>query len=330
MDKALQKINDLLQTLDDSINESKTNKNEEKIPDAVLTIQSTVVFGICGNKSALFPLQLFGYNACPLNTVQFSNHTGYPKWRGKTTTGNELLELINGLEDNNLYDFEYVITGYMGSTSCINELSNILIKLKNNLLKNNNKSLFYVCDPAMGDNGKLYSEHFKPFLEIYKKNIIQHCTLFLPNSTEASLILDMEYITNPTNAFIACMKLHKLGIKYVVITSIEDPNNKNIIHVIYSDISWNNKKYGYLKIPKIDGYWVGTGDLCTSLIFIWFNKTKNLKIAVENTMTTMQLIIKRTKQLKSKELIINGKQAMNDILNPSNIIKSQFVNIIDL
>lgn len=29
-----------------------------------------------GNKSAVFPLQLLGYDVDPINSVQFSNHTG--------------------------------------------------------------------------------------------------------------------------------------------------------------------------------------------------------------------------------------------------------------
>jgi len=42
----------------------------------VLSIQSHVVSGYVGNKSATFPLQLLGFDVDPLNTVHFSNHTG--------------------------------------------------------------------------------------------------------------------------------------------------------------------------------------------------------------------------------------------------------------
>jgi len=327
MTKVLSYIDTLIKSLDSSLNSSdikNSDTNDETLPVSVLTIQSTVVYGICGNKSAMFPLQLFGYNACPINTVQFSNHTGYPKWRGTTTNGNEFLELINGLQDNKLYNFEYVISGYMGSVSCIKELKKTLdILIKN--LKSNNKQLFYVCDPAMGDNGKLYSEHFKPFLEIYKNDVIKYSTLFLPNATEASLILDIPLITNPVNAFNACKKFHNMGIKYVVITSIDDPNDKDTIHVVFSDINWKSNKYGYMKINKIHGYWVGTGDLTSALIFIWFNKTNDLSIAVQNTMNTMQSIILRTKKLNSKELILVGKQTMQDMLKPNIVFKPELI-----
>ena len=48
----------------------------------VLSIQSHVVSGYVGNKAAVFPLQLLGFDVDFINSVQFSNHTGYPnKWK---------------------------------------------------------------------------------------------------------------------------------------------------------------------------------------------------------------------------------------------------------
>ena len=48
----------------------------------VLTVQSHVVYGYVGNKAAVFPLQLLGFEVDAINSVQFSNHTGYPTLRG--------------------------------------------------------------------------------------------------------------------------------------------------------------------------------------------------------------------------------------------------------
>uniref|UniRef100_A0A3B5B5T2 pyridoxal kinase n=1 Tax=Stegastes partitus TaxID=144197 RepID=A0A3B5B5T2_9TELE len=42
----------------------------------VLSIQSHVVRGYVGNKSASFPLQVLGFEVDSINSVQFSNHTG--------------------------------------------------------------------------------------------------------------------------------------------------------------------------------------------------------------------------------------------------------------
>ena len=48
----------------------------------VLSVQSWVACGNVGNCAALFPLQRLGVETWSLNTVAFSNHTGYGKWRG--------------------------------------------------------------------------------------------------------------------------------------------------------------------------------------------------------------------------------------------------------
>lgn len=42
----------------------------------VLSIQSHTVHGYVGNKAAVFPLQILGFDVDPINSVQFSNHTG--------------------------------------------------------------------------------------------------------------------------------------------------------------------------------------------------------------------------------------------------------------
>ncbi|KAE8718732.1 putative pyridoxal kinase [Hibiscus syriacus] len=86
----------------------------------VLSIQSHTVQGYVGNKSAVFPLQLLGYDVDPINSVQFSNHTGkpfilllkrYPTFKGQVLNGRELLDLIEGLEANNLLYYTHLLTG---------------------------------------------------------------------------------------------------------------------------------------------------------------------------------------------------------------------------
>jgi pyridoxine kinase len=48
----------------------------------VLNIASHVVHGHVGNCSTTFPLQLHGFTVNSINSVQFSNHTGYKSFKG--------------------------------------------------------------------------------------------------------------------------------------------------------------------------------------------------------------------------------------------------------
>ena len=64
----------------------------------VLSIQSHVVSGYVGNKSATFPLQLLEFDVDVINSVHFSNHTGYPDgFEGDVLQGEELRNILKGL-----------------------------------------------------------------------------------------------------------------------------------------------------------------------------------------------------------------------------------------
>eukprot|EP01035_Chromulina_nebulosa_P015777 gene15777-20904_t len=81
----------------------------------VLSVQSHVVSGYVGNRAAIFPLQLLGIDVDAINSLQFSNHTGYPTVKGQSLTETDLREICEGLEANQLLDYDYLLSGYIGS-----------------------------------------------------------------------------------------------------------------------------------------------------------------------------------------------------------------------
>ncbi|KAG8037840.1 hypothetical protein G9C98_006051 [Cotesia typhae] len=99
-------------------------KNQEL---RVLSIQSHVVSGYVGNKSATFPLQLLGFEVDAINSVQLSNHTGY-----KVTKG----DILN---DHNLngkmikLDIPKIPLSYVGSGDLFAALFLAHSTLQNNL-----------------------------------------------------------------------------------------------------------------------------------------------------------------------------------------------------
>eukprot|EP00850_Spirogloea_muscicola_P012385 SM000079S22503 [mRNA] locus=s79:550062:551716:- [translate_table: standard] len=160
------------------------------LPEAgrVLSIQSHTVQGYVGNKAAVFPLQLLGFDVDPINSVQFSNHTGYPTWRGDVLNGEQLWSLIEGLEANNLLYYTHLLTGYIGSLSFLETVLRVLQKLRQI-----NPDLTYVCDPVMGDNGKLY---IRPELvPIYREKVAPLASLLTPNQFEAEQLTGLRYFS---------------------------------------------------------------------------------------------------------------------------------------
>ena len=63
----------------------------------ILSIQSWVTYGHVGNASAVFPLQRLGAEVWAINTVQFSNHTGYGDWTGQVCSGEDVRALVDGI-----------------------------------------------------------------------------------------------------------------------------------------------------------------------------------------------------------------------------------------
>jgi pyridoxine kinase len=53
-----------------------------------------VAYGHVGNSAAVFPLQRIGFEVWPVNTVHFSNHTGYGQWRGSVLHAEDVADII--------------------------------------------------------------------------------------------------------------------------------------------------------------------------------------------------------------------------------------------
>ena len=87
-----------------------------------------------------------------VNSVQFCCHTGYRVAQGQILGASELETLFQGLKLNGLHtDYSYVLTGYVSSLSFLNCLHDMILELKSV-----NTEMVYVCDPVLGDNGKMY------------------------------------------------------------------------------------------------------------------------------------------------------------------------------
>ena len=86
----------------------------------ILSIQSHVASGYVGNRSAVFPLQRLGCEVNFINTVQFSNHTGYGKWTGEIFSAQHIQDVINGLWENGQIErLDAILSGYSRAISTI-------------------------------------------------------------------------------------------------------------------------------------------------------------------------------------------------------------------
>lgn len=71
-----------------------------------------------------------GFEVDAINSVQFSNHTGYKVTKGQILSDKDLLDLMEGLQANGLDFYTHLLTGYIGSASFANQISNVIKHLK--------------------------------------------------------------------------------------------------------------------------------------------------------------------------------------------------------
>ncbi|KAJ2644430.1 hypothetical protein GGF44_000634 [Coemansia sp. RSA 1694] len=230
-------------------------------PTRVLSIQSHVVSGYVGNRAATFPLQLLGHEVDVINTVQFSNHTGYNSFRGQRFPASHVLDLYAGLEANGLDSgYTHLLTGYMGNSENIRAVEEIAGKLLAQT-----PGLFFVLDPVLGDDNALYVP--QELVAMYRDVLCPLAKLVLPNQFEAEQLTEMK-ITSMLDAKRACDKLHSFGVPNVVITSINVEGDSSRLHLIGSE---RNQETGAthqfcISFPKLDGYFTGSGDFFAALM----------------------------------------------------------------
>lgn len=207
---------------------------------------------------------------------------------------------------------------------------------------------FIALDPVLGDNGQLYVP--RELISIYQ-DLIPYADLLTPNQYEA------EYFYSNTQRILSDMEIHTLddakkavayfrtlGVKQVVLTSTTLNNSDNLFL-----IGANESEFFMIEFPKIDFEFTGTGDLFAALLVGYSARSTangSLKSACERAITTIQIILQRTRaysldslkerninpmELKAfstlrKHVELRLIESMNDILN-SNVISYKAIDI---
>ncbi|KAL2170079.1 hypothetical protein VTG60DRAFT_5351 [Thermothelomyces hinnuleus] len=234
----------------------------------VLAIASHVVSGYVGNKIAVFSLQSLGCDVAALNTVQFSNHTGYRQWTGSRVSAQEITDLYEGLKQSYLDDFDMMLSGYVPGAPALEAVGQIGQELKRKA-KSKPGSFFWVLDPVMGDNGRLY---VAPDVVPVYKSLAHHADLILPNQFEAELLSEIP-ITDMASLGRAVQVMHeRYGVPHIVITSVSLPHRDHPVSslsVVGSTMTSDRRARAFkIVFPAIDCYFSGTGDMFAALMSV--------------------------------------------------------------
>lgn len=274
----------------------------------------------------MFPLQLLGFDVDVINSVHFSNHTGYNGgFQGDVMNGDQLREILEGLERNDLLnDVGHLLTGYIGSESFLTAVLEVLTTVRKY------SKVRFVCDPVLGDNSKFYVP--KELVQVYREKVIPVCDVVTPNQFEVEQLTGIT-IKSIDDAKRACQVLLDMGPNLVFITSlvlsetIAGEPDKIAILAAERNESTGEDDYWRINSPLVPGHFTGTGDLTASLLLGHTAKEpNNVKACMEKVISTMYSVIQRTNELSSdtvasKELRLIASKA--DIENPPQLFQAE-------
>jgi pyridoxine kinase len=271
----------------------------------------------------VFPLQLLGFDVDVVNSVHFSNHTGYPGgWTGDVLNGDQLRSILDGLEKNGLlHNVAHLLTGYIGSESFLTAVLEVLCTLRKH------GTVRFVCDPVLGDAGQFYVP--QELVQVYREKVIPLADVVTPNQFEVQHLTGVE-IKTLDDAKKACRILLDMGPKLVFITSLDlqdgDESEDAVITILSAQRNDNTggssceDEFWRIDAPLFDGHFTGTGDLTAALLLGHTAKAPHdLKGCMEKVVSTMHAVIKRTHDASgatvlSKELKLIASKT--DIENP--------------
>lgn len=279
---------------------SKAKMNNR--PFQILSIQSHVVYGYVGNKVTTFALQRLGNEVMTLNTLQFSNHTGYNKFSGQIFDKNHISELFAALSENKFTNqLDAVLSGYIGSSEIAQACISFVMKLKKH-----NENLLYCLDPVMGDEGQLYVS--KDIAEFFKDKALAIADIITPNQFEATYLTGIK-INSVEDLKRAAFKIYSAGPKIVFVKSIlqDDMSNKRVVNLVFNGLSYYMCATPYIYYAKTVS---GNGDLISALFLAHYLKHKDVVKALELSTSTAFSIFNSTIQKTSNELALITNQEM--------------------
>jgi len=185
----------------------------------ILSIQSWVAYGHVGNASAVFPLQRLGAEVWSINTVQFSNHTGYGDWTGEVYSGQSVRDLVDGIAARDaLRHCDAVLSGYMGDAAIGEAILHAVAQVRQA-----NAAAVYCCDPVIGDTDT--GVYVRPGIEDFLRDrALPQADIATPNRFELARLTgqDCGTIDAAKRAVAQLAALMRSdGLRCVLLTSLE-------------------------------------------------------------------------------------------------------------
>lgn len=265
----------------------------------LLSIQSGVAYGHVGNSAAVFPLQRLGVEVVPVDTVAYSNHTGYGAWRGLRFTPEQIAEVLLGIEERDVFPtLDVVLSGYLGDAGVAAVVAETVRRVQAA-----SPTATFVCDPVMGNAtvGRFVSPDIP---ELLRRTVIPLADVITPNQFELGLLTDTQPST--LDSLLAAVDLARAaGPSTVLVTSVlraeADPGRIEML-VVDPSGAW------LVATPRLPGKFGGTGDVTAALFTAHLLSTGDPAVSLGRTVSSVFDLIELTIASGDRELRIVQSQ----------------------
>jgi pyridoxine kinase len=272
----------------------------------ILSIQSHVAYGHVGNSAAVFALQRIGVEVWPVHTVQFSNHPGYGRWRGRMFSGASIRLVVDGMERHGiLSECDGVLSGYLGSPDTGEAVLDTVTRVKSA-----NPAARYCCDPVIGDVGRgIFVRRGIP--EFFKQRMLAIADIVTPNQFELDYLAGRATVTMADVA-VAIDAIHACGPRVVFVTSLQtDQTPENYIDLVASD----GIDRCLLRTPQLPIVAHGAGDVVAALFLAHHLSTGSAADAMSRAASSIFGVLNRTAEAGASEMLL--VDAQNELVQPS-------------
>jgi pyridoxine kinase len=265
----------------------------------ILSIQSWVCYGHVGNASAVFPLQRLGAEVWAVNTVQFSNHTGYGAWTGHVLGGEQISALIEGIGARGaLARCDAVLSGYMGDAAIGEAILGAVARVKAE-----NPAALYCCDPVLGDDDT--GIYVRPGIDVLMRDrALRLADIATPNRFELEHLTGIDCATLPA-AKDAIGRLQAIGPRTVLVTSLRtDETPPDAMDMLVGEAG----TFFLLRTPRLPVSLNGAGDAIAALFLFHRLRTGSAAAALECAGASIYGLLRRTAEAGSREILTVAAQ----------------------
>ncbi|QIG44541.1 pyridoxal kinase PdxY [Nocardioides anomalus] len=270
----------------------------------ILSIQSSVAYGHVGNSAAVFPLQRLGHEVWPVNTVHFSNHTGYGAWRGPLLAPDDVREVIAGIAERGvLGECDAVLSGYQGDPAVGAVILDAVAQVKAA-----NPEAVYCCDPVMGDVGR--GMFVAPGIPEYMRDtVVPRADVLTPNHFELDFLAGRT-TTTLDELLVAVDEVRDRGPRDVLVTSVihAGVGDRSLDVVAVSDAgAW------VVTTPLLPISPNGCGDMTAALYLAHLRTTGSPATALERTTASVFAVLRATIEAGTREIqLVAAQDAIAD------------------